>query len=128
MKSIRKPGRVVLDLMAGCSPGVKRLALELRGLVLVEAPQAEEVLYAVYAQVIVFRFPGRKRGAFCNVAAYERHVNLVFYYGAYLPDPQGLLKGTGKQMRHLRFEPAGELRRSEVRGYIRSAIELALAG
>src|SRR5579863_5297036 len=46
----------------------------------------------------------RKRGAFCNVAAYSRHVNLVFYYGAEMPDPHGLLKGKGKQMRHIRFD------------------------
>jgi len=100
------------------------LALALRELVLTEAPEAEEVLYSVYAEVIVFRFPGRKRGAFCNIAAYSRHVNLVFYYGTELPDPHGVLKGAGKKMRHIRFDSSDDLRHSYLRGYIHSAIEI----
>jgi hypothetical protein len=124
MRSIRKPSREVLDLLAVCSPGVAELALALRELVLAEAPEAEEVLYAVYAQVIVFRIPGRVRGAFCGVVAYARHVNLMFYYGAALPDPHGVLTGTGKQMRHIRFNSPDDLRRRQVSSYIRSALEM----
>jgi hypothetical protein len=124
--TIRKPSPQLLDLLADCSPGVTELALALRELVLKEAPEAEEVLYSVYAQVIVFKFKlaGRKRGAFCNVAAYSRHVNLVFYYGAALPDPHGVLKGSGKTMRHIRFDSPEDLRHGYLRSYIRSAIEL----
>jgi hypothetical protein len=118
MRSVRKPGPQLLELLAECSPGVTHLALALRKLVLSEAPEAEEVLYSVYAQVIVFRFPGRKRGAFCNVAAYARHVNLVFYYGVRLPDPHQVLKGTGKQMQHIRFDSPDDLRDAHLRGYV----------
>ena len=64
MNSMRKPSPQLLDLLADCSPGVTHLALALRELVLTEAPEAEEVLYSVYAQVIVFKLSGRKRGAF----------------------------------------------------------------
>jgi hypothetical protein len=76
------------------------LALALRELVLTEAPEAEEVLYSVYAKVIVFRFPCRKRGAFCNVAAYSRHI---------------------------RIDSQDDLRHSYLSDYIRSAIELVEA-
>lgn len=120
---MRKPSPQLLDLLANCSPGVAHLALALRKLVLMEAPEAEEVLYSVYAEVIVLKFPG-KRGAFCYIAAYSRHVNLGLYNGAELPDPHGVLKGTGKQMRHIRFDSAEDLRHSYLRGYLRSAIEL----
>jgi hypothetical protein len=125
MKSIQKPSPQLLDLLARCSPNVMHVALQLRELVLTEAPEAEEFLYSVYAEVIVFKFPGRKRGAFCNISAYLRHVNLVFFHGAKLPDPHRVLKGTGKQMRHIRFDSPEDLRRSYLRSYIRSAIELA---
>ena len=100
------------------------MALALRELVLTEAPEAEEVLYSVYAKVIVFKIPGRKRGAFCNVAAYANHVNLVFYYGAGLPDPHGLLRGAGRQMRHIRFDSPNALRRRYLRNYIRTSMKL----
>jgi hypothetical protein len=100
------------------------LALALRELVLTESPEVEEVLYSVYAEVIVFKFAGRKRGAFCYVAAYSNHVNLGFYLGAQLPDPHRVLKGTGKKMRHIRFDSPDDLRPRYLRTYVRSAIEL----
>ncbi|HEY7389461.1 MAG TPA: DUF1801 domain-containing protein [Bryobacteraceae bacterium] len=121
---MRTPSPQLLNLLADCSPGVTHLALALRELVLKEAPNAEEVLYSVYAQVIVFKFPGLKRGAFCGVVAYSRHVNLEFYYGAELLDPHRALKGTGKRMRHIRFESLDDLRHRYIPDYIRSAIEL----
>lgn len=31
---------------------------------------------------------------------YKDYVNLAFYRGAFLPDPNGLLRGTSKSMRH----------------------------
>jgi hypothetical protein len=120
---MKRPGRQLLDLLADCSPGVTHLALALREVILTEAPEAEEVLYSVYAEVIVFKLTGRKRGAFCYVAAYAHHVNLGFYFVAELPDPHGLLKGTGKMMRHIRFESPDDLRHRHLQTYIRSAIE-----
>ena len=100
------------------------LTLAARKLVLTEVPEAEEVLYSVYAKVIVFKISGRKRGAFCNVAAYSHHMNLVFYCGARLPDPQRVLRGSGKTMRHIRIESLEDLHCGYLRDYIRSAIEL----
>jgi len=120
---MRRPSRQLLDLLSDCSPGVTHLALALRELVLTEAPEAEEILYSVYAQVIVFKLSGRKRGAFCYVAAYAYHVNLGFYFGAELPDPHGVLKGTGKKMRHIRFDSPEDLRHRYLRTYISSAME-----
>jgi hypothetical protein len=66
--------------------------------------------------VIVFKLSGRKPAAFCNVAAYERHVNLVFYYGALLLDPHGVLRGTGKKMRYIRFDSPDDVRHSATGG------------
>ena len=120
---MRKPSPQLLDLLGACSPGVARLALALRELVLREAPDAEEALYSVYAEVIVFKLSGRPGGAFCNVAAYSRHVNLVFYRGAEIPDPHRVLKGTGKKMRHIRFDSLDDVEHEYWGIYIRAAIE-----
>ena len=124
---MRKPSAELLELLADCSAGVTHLALAVRELVLAEAPEAEEILYSVYAQVIVFKIPGRKQGAFCYVAAYSNHVNLGFYLGTELPNSHGLLKGTGKKLRHIQFKSPDDLRPAAVRSYIRSAIELVEA-
>jgi len=43
--------------------------------------------------------------AFAYVNAFTAHVNVGFFHGAELPDPNGLLEGTGKFMRHVKLRP-----------------------
>lgn len=42
---------------------------------------------------------------FGYVNAFRRHVNVGFFQGATLPDPAGLLQGTGRFMRHVTLRP-----------------------
>ena len=49
-------------------------------------------------------------------------VQIAFYYGATLPDPTGMLKGSGKQNRFLPIENTGALKKPEVEALIRAAI------
>jgi hypothetical protein len=41
--------------------------------------------------------------AFAYVAAYSKHAAIGFFQGASLPDPAGLLEGSGKRMRHIKL-------------------------
>jgi hypothetical protein len=41
--------------------------------------------------------------AFAYVAAYSTHAAIGFFYGTSLPDPQRLLEGSGKRMRHVKL-------------------------
>lgn len=43
--------------------------------------------------------------AFAYVDAFPSHVNVGFFRGAELPDPGGLLEGTGRFMRHVKLRP-----------------------
>jgi hypothetical protein len=36
---------------------------------------------------------------------FRAHVNVGFFRGDALPDPAGLLQGTGKRMRHVKLKP-----------------------
>src|SRR5688572_10923512 len=45
--------------------------------------------------------------AFAYVNAFKAHVNVGFFRGAELADPEGLLEGTGKYMRHVKLRPDG---------------------
>ncbi|MFZ9583353.1 MAG: DUF1801 domain-containing protein [Pseudohongiellaceae bacterium] len=47
--------------------------------------------------------------AFLYVNVFRLHVNVGFYQGADLADPQGLLQGTGKAMRHVKVQPGTPL-------------------
>lgn len=43
---------------------------------------------------------------FAYVNVYAAHANVGFFQGAALPDPAGLLEGTGRFMRHVKLRPA----------------------
>src|SRR6478736_10266407 len=43
--------------------------------------------------------------AFAYANAFTAHVNVGFFRGAELDDPNGLLEGTGKLMRHVKLRP-----------------------
>jgi hypothetical protein len=45
--------------------------------------------------------------AFAYVNAFSNHANVGFFNGSSLPDPAGLLEGTGKRMRHVKLGPGG---------------------
>ncbi len=47
--------------------------------------------------------------AFAYVNAFKAHVNVGFFRGAEIADPDGLLEGTGKFMRHVKLRPQGDV-------------------
>jgi len=42
---------------------------------------------------------------FGYVGVFTAHVNVGFFHGAALPDPAGLLQGSGRFMRHVKLKP-----------------------
>ena len=68
---------------------------------------------------------------FASVSAFRNHVNVGFYHGASLPDPAGLLEGSGKRMRHVKLRPESEVDTSALRALIEAAyadIKARIAG
>lgn len=59
--------------------------------------------------------------AFAYVGVYTAHVNVGFFQGASLPDPAGLLQGTGKYMRHVKVRPGVAIDGSAIEALIVSA-------
>jgi hypothetical protein len=47
--------------------------------------------------------------AFGYVNAFKDHVNVGFFFGAFLDDPAGLLEGTGKRGRHVKLRPGRDV-------------------
>ena len=113
----------LLELLAARRPEVAPLVLALRDLVARAAPDAKESVYSLYAVVDLFTF-ARPSDAFIHIVAYEKHVNLGFNQGSTLPDPHGLIRGTGKKIRHIRITTTDDLKKP-LMGYIRAAIKQA---
>ena len=119
----RPPDRRLLNYLAPYDPHIASLALALRAIVLEEAPEAIESLVNGYAVAIGFSFTGKPlKDGFCHVVAYKNCVNLGFNRGALLGDPDAVLEGTGKLMRHLRIRSHDELDRPVVRRFLTAAI------
>jgi hypothetical protein len=67
-------------------------------------------------------------GNLASLMPYPDHVNLQFFQGTKLADPQGLLEGTGVAMRHVPVRHARDLQVPAVKGLLRSAWRLDRAG
>ena len=121
----RPPDRKLLGYLAGYDPHIARLALALRDVVLEEAPEAIESIVKSYAVAIGFSFTAKPmKDGFCHVVAYAGKVNLGFNRGALMPDPNHVLEGTGKMMRHVTIHTLEDLERPWLRRYLRTAMEM----
>jgi hypothetical protein len=119
----RPPSPQLLGFLAAYDPSIADLALALRQIVLEEAPDASESVYQVYTVAIWFGFNGKMKDMFCYITTHARHVNLGFPRGATLPDPNRVLQGDGKTMRHIKLASDGDLERPFLRRYIQAAME-----
>jgi hypothetical protein len=118
------PDRLLLSYLASYDPHLSDLTLALREIVLEEAPDAIESIVKTYAVSIGFSFTGKPlKDGFCHVVTYSSHVNLGFNRGAKLPDPNKVLLGRGKAIRHVTFRDRSELARPFLRRYLQAAIE-----
>ena len=59
--------------------------------------------------------------AFGYVNAFKAHVNVGFFRGAEIADPEGLLQGTGKFMRHVKLLPGLDFNATALRQLIDTA-------
>jgi len=121
----RPPDPQLIGFLGAYDPHISDLALALREVVLEEAPDASESIYQVYTVAIWFGFSGKMKDMFCYIATNAGHVNLGFPRGVELADPNRVLEGEGKAMRHIKFDSLRDLDRPFVRRYIQAAMELA---
>jgi len=111
-----------LEFLSPFQPRIRELALAARKLVLEEAPGATELIYDAYNAVATgFSFTGRPSDGFIHIAVYAQWVNLGFNRGSLLDDPNGVLAGTGRWVRHIRISTPGDLKRPVVRGFVKTA-------
>jgi hypothetical protein len=91
------------------SPQVGKLAQQARDLIRVIMPEVVEVAWP-RQRIISFGIGQKKMSEhFCYLGLFKNHMNLGFYYGADLPDPQGLLEGTGKLLHHIKITSGDQL-------------------
>jgi hypothetical protein len=86
-------------------------------------PGALELVYDNFnALVIGFGPSERASEAIFSLAIYPRWINLFFLRGAELADPASLLRGSGKQVRHIRVVDASVLDQPSVQQLMKRAL------
>lgn len=89
----------------------------LRELMARYAPDAQET--------VTHNIPGwRRKNVLAVVAPTRGHVTLSFSRGADFLDDHGLLRGEGKQTRHLTFTKASDIDPEVLRDYVAQAVGL----
>jgi hypothetical protein len=119
----RPPDPQLLGFLEAYDRPIGELALALREIILEEVPDVSESIYQVYTVAIWFGFSGKMKDMFCYIATSARHINLGFPRGSSLPDPNHVLEGEGKTMRHIKFANQRDLEAPYVRRYIRASME-----
>ncbi len=66
--------------------------------------------------------PRKMIDGYAYIMPHNAWVNLGFYQGVDLADPEGLLEGTGAKMRHVKIRSLDDARRPEIRALIMAAI------
>lgn len=89
-------------------PEIAEIALLARSKILSLIPDAIEMVDPP-SKIIGYGFGRKYSQLICAIAPQAKHVNLMFSEGADLPDPTGLLEGTGKRARHVKLRQAADL-------------------
>ena len=89
-------------------------------------PAALELVYDNYNFFVIgYAITERASDCILSIAAASSGVILSFYQGASLPDPKGILLGSGKQNRFIRIPNPELLRSRDVLEMIRAAVAQA---
>jgi hypothetical protein len=114
--------------IAKFAPEVAKLIRDARRKMRAHLPTALELVYDNYNFFVIGYGPTERASeAIFSLAAQAKGVSLCFLQGAGLPDPKGLLKGSGNVVRSIRLENAATLDRSDVRALMKVAVARAKA-
>ena len=109
-------------LLKSYPESVQLIAGRLRELILSELPGTKEMVDAP-SKIIAYGASAKYADLVCAIAPYPKYVNLMFSRGASMPDPDGILKGTGKKARHIRVEEMTEQIEVQIKKYLQTAVQ-----
>ncbi|MBN1372672.1 MAG: DUF1801 domain-containing protein [Anaerolineaceae bacterium] len=111
----------ITAFLAAYAPPVQELALRTRAMVLEVFPQAVEQI-DLTARMLAYGHDRTYKGLVCVIMPIKGALNLGFARGAELPDPTGLLEGTGKRARHVKLKSAADVNNPALQALIQAAI------
>lgn len=103
-----------------------QLYTDLRQMILESYPECNELLYHTHALSSVYTLSEKLGDGFCMIPIYTNHLNLGFHKGTLLDDPDHLLHGTGKLIRHIPVTQPSDYHNTKVKALVQRAIDFAI--
>jgi len=117
------PAQQLAGFIAKFDPAVARVIRAARRTLRRRVPTAIEIVYDNYNFFVIgFSPTERPSDTMFSIAAAANGVGLSFYHGATLPDPSGVLLGSGKQNRFIRLPSAAVLDTPPVEALLQAAM------
>jgi hypothetical protein len=110
------------DLLVAYPANVQEIARGLRTLILAAVPDANEMVDAP-ARVIGFGYGDGYKGMICTIILSKQGVKLGVVGGASLPDPNGLLEGSGKKHRYVALNASADLQKKGIAEMLKAKSE-----
>jgi Domain of unknown function (DU1801) len=119
------PARQLAGFIAKFDPKIGTLVRSARRALRGRYPTAVELVYDNYNALAIGWAPNERTSeVFVSLAVFPRGIDLYFIYGAKLPDPLGLLQGSGNQGRFIRLKAVAQLDEPAVVALLRAAVRL----
>lgn len=113
-------------IIAKQPPAMAKLTREVLAKIRPRFPGAVELVYDKKRSLVIGFCPDDRASNVINsIATYSKWINLYFFEGDTLPDPEGLLRGTGSIVRSIRITDAADLDRPAVKALMAAALKRA---
>jgi hypothetical protein len=109
-------------IVADYDPALREVAVRARALIAEVHPDAVEVVWPTQGSAGYGVGPRKMSDHYAYLFPHKRHVNLGFTHGATLDDPEGLLEGSGKTLRHVKLRSEEDLERPALRDLLAAAV------
>ncbi|MBI3403484.1 MAG: DUF1801 domain-containing protein [Acidobacteria bacterium] len=117
------PAQHLKSAIAKYSPEVAAMGRAVLKKMRARIPGAVEMVYDNYNGLVVgFSPTERPSDAVFSVILFPRWVTLCFLYGAFLDDPEKILKGSGSRVRNVRLASADDLDQPALRALVDQAV------
>ena len=127
MPNVKTGDPAVDTFLKGYPPIVREIAVKARETILSVLPEATEKVYPGW-KVIQYGAGAGMKDVFAAISPQRERVNLGFAHAAELPDPEGLLEGSGKEIRHVKLTSPQAAVAPAVRELVKGALEATRNG
>jgi hypothetical protein len=115
------------DLVELASTNVRPILNAARAKILELKPDSVEVVRLGEKSATYGVGPSKMKEAFAYLMPFKTHVNLGFYHADQLPDPSGILEGSGAKLRHIKLKAIESLESEPIIMMISASIENRLS-